>query len=86
MSRRVPGALKNRSGGGLGRFWGVRRELGAQVGIQGDADQIFNDFRVPLGSHFGSFWDDLFDFSMLFCKWLWICVFLFFSIALGIKN
>ena len=62
MSRRVPGAPKNRSGRVWGASGGVRRRLGAQVGFQGDSDQIFNDFSVPLGSHLRSFWDDFFDF------------------------
>ena len=36
--------------------------LEPRLGSEGDPDQIFNDFRVPLGSHFGSVFGDCFVF------------------------
>ena len=36
--------------------------LEPRLAFRGNPDQIFNDFRVPLGFHFGSLWCDFFLF------------------------
>ena len=52
---------KNRSGEVPGASGGVRGV--SRLGSRGDPDQILNDFKLPLGFHFGSF---RVDFSYFF--------------------
>ena len=87
MSRRVLGALKNRSGRGLGGFW---RCLGGawSPGWPSGGTQI--RFSMILGCLWGfilgAYGVIFFIFSLLFCKWLRIRVFLSFWEASGSKN
>ena len=100
MSRWVPGAPKNMSGGGLGGFrevWkGPRGVSGRVLGVSGGAWRLGwapGGTQVRFLLILGCLWDVFLwafgriflIFSMLFCKWLKKSVFLWFFKVLGFK-
>ena len=65
-SGKVLGVWEGPKGGVWEGSRGVRGGLEPWLGSREDPGQTFNDFRVPLWSHFGSFWEEFFLFFFYF--------------------
>ena len=69
-----------RLGGGQGRSW---RHFGLMLGTRGAQSEIFDDFRVHLGSILGAFWTLVWCFFAVFSRSLFERLFGDFLAVLG---
>ena len=69
-----------RLGGGQGRSW---RHFGLMLGTMGAQSEIFDDFRVHLGVHFGSILGTCLVFFDVFSRPLFERLFGDFLVVLG---
>ena len=82
-----PGGSKKQVWEGSGELLGVSGGgLEPRLGSKGIQIRFLMILVCLWGLILGAFGMIFLIFSMLFCKWLWICVFLLLPVALGIKN